>query len=300
MKNANAVTPASLSLIALALMTFTAASSEAFACTLTNVRVEGGQVSLVYDPFAPDGVSASLPVRVETEGDCSGATLEISIQPDAASASPAALILSNGVTTLPVSVQDRSGRSVLTVGGLAPTANRVARIPLGNGQGASSDTLIVALDRGLAAQSGSYDGRANAVVRLANDARTLSAPFDISALVIASVGLAAAGEMRLDVGEIRTGARVQTRFVAYANTDYDLNIRSDNNWTLRSEAGSVPYRLTVSGRDVRRDAVANVEFQRPRADGRRVHELQVTIPETRDPAAGEYRDFITVEISARL
>lgn len=288
--------------LALAMAVF---ATPASACTLAAVSVEGAQVALTYDPFTPAAPSASVPLRIQTSGDCNGRSVEVSVAPDVGNPSPAALQLFNGSHTLPVQIEDRTGRSVLALSNLTFAPNRTARLPIGaNGEVSNSDALTLGIEPGLATQSGEYLGRARVLVRFTDDAHVLAAPFDISAIVIPSVGLAAAGDMRLDLGEVRRGARAQTRFVAYANTDYELNIRSDNGWAIRSGGASgpgIPYALSVSGREVRQDANdAQVPFHRPRSDGRRVHEMVVTVPSAHNALAGEYKDYVTIEISARL
>lgn len=273
-------------------------------CTLESVTIEGARVSVAYDPFSPSGPAEVLPLQIRTSGDCSGRQIEIAVTPESSNPSPTSLLLYNSADTLPLQIEDRNGRSLVALGGLNFAPGRVARMRLtSEGNVTRADALVLGVTPGQAVRSGEYLGRAAALVRLLDSAdEPLAAPFDVVALVSASVGLAAASDLRIDLGELSDGAQSQTRFVVYANTDYELSIRSDNGWRLRqnAEGAGVPYQLSVSGRAAQGAPDTTLAFNRPRSDGRRVHEMNVMLAPPEGAPAGRYHDFITIEISARL
>jgi hypothetical protein len=271
-------------------------------CAVSAVSVEGGDVTLSYDPFTPIGSDVLLVLHAQTAGDCEGQALEIVIAPDLSNPTPTALLLFNGSDSLRLGVFDRNNRPAMAPGGLAFTPGRAARVPLnGAGEVSSADALQLAIEPGQAARAGEYRARARALVRVAGGQDVASVPFDVVASVMPSVGLAAAGDMHLDLGEIDAGASAHTRFVAYANTDYELSVSSDHDWAVIGPNGArVPYDLTISGRPVLHQVSSGLAFGRPTSTGRRVHDMVASVTEFHRAVAGNYIDFVTIEISPRL
>ena len=299
---------------AFAVVTLTGAGATQAECELNSVRVISDGVVLRYDPFDQDDARGEIQIRLGSKDGCANARIEMAITPDTDSIGPSGSLQArdgaNGVN-LQLTSQMGPARIVTDPSNAfsspAP-AGRLSASGVLTGPG-----LRVVTPYGQIVPPGSYRARATLLTR-ALDAdgeatATVETPFYVEIEVQPSFRLAAGVEQqRLFLGELTAGAESQPIiFSAYSNVGYDLRVRSDHRWTMTrngskaESAPSVPYRVAISDRQVRRDgdAASVLRFDQPQR-GRRSHELKaITLPFAPQPA-GSYQDYITIEISPRL
>jgi hypothetical protein len=217
----------------------------------------------------------------------------------------------------PVDPTQSDGTSIRFVGpgGVALTASiSDARGGRGHGRGdffnvkSGAQTFYLTVPFGQIVPPGDYSARILAAARLNNGANTpdSSRPFDAIIRVGAAIGLAPATGTGIDLGTLGDGdhADQPVTFDAYANVPYRLQLRSDYGFVMRrgGVAGAVGPQYSPLLDDVALSgAVAQRDFTTPPNNvWRRRHSLDVQVPSIAGLPAGTYRDYVTVEISARL
>lgn len=299
---------------ALAAATLGGAGAAQAECDLTSVRVISDGVVLRYDPFDQDDARGEIQVRLASNDGCANARIEMAVTPDIDSIGPSgSLQARDGANGVTVQLTSQMGPARIVTdpsnafNSPAP-AGRLSASGVLTGPG-----LRVAASYGQVVPPGRYRARATLLTR-ALDAEgdataTIETPFYVEIEVQPSFRLAAGVEQqRLFLGELTPGAESQPMtFNAYSNVGYDLKVRSDHQWRMTldgsnaADAPSVPYRVAISNRQVRRnsDETSVLRFDQP-SKGRRSHELKATALPFESGRAGSYRDFITIEISPRL
>lgn len=300
--------------VALAAATLAAAGAAQADCDLTSVRVISDGVVLRYDPFDQDDARGEIQVRLAASDGCANARIEMAVTPDIDSIGQSgSLQARDGVHGVTVQLTSQMGPARVVT---EPSSAFNSPAPVGRlsasgvltGQG-----LRVAAPYGQIVPPGRYRARATLLTRALDRegeaTQTVETPFYVEIEVQPSFRLAAGVEQRrLFLGELTAGAESQPMtFNAYSNVGYELKVRSDHRWTMTlngssaDDAPSVPYRVAISDRNVRRDgeAASVLRFDQPR-QGRRSHELKATTLPFAPQPAGAYQDYITIEISPRL
>lgn len=194
----------------------------------------------------------------------------------------------------------KTSRSDIILGGL-PAGRQGRAVPLqiivptewGLKSGFYSEQLLLSLYD----ESGTLRDQATANV-------AINIPAAVSIRIVGAVGNRGGGGARIDLGNISStqdmrsqpfGARI------LSTTAYGVSFRSENSGALLnvSGSGSIPYRLFYEGKLV--DLKGANFFPEPShtpASGD-VRPLQVIVPATNaKPAAGLYRDRVTVQVTA--
>lgn len=294
-------------IILTAALAMSAAATRTSACDISGVNVVGGAIDARYDVFSSADLSA--PVRLTSTGDpdCAGILVRLSVRPDETdpNAATGGLRLSNGTAFLTAEISDQSGRARLSQASSAG-ASPVFRLNAAGGLDAGELTLTMA--RGQRSPPGSFVGRFQLVTEALGDDGDVVSSRAISAVVLVevapSVSLSAAWGAQLDLGEIRSGGRSlkPLGFRAYANTPYEISITSDNNFDLIRESAvagpTIPYVPVLSDTALTSGSERSREFLSPGNAGYRDHSLDVEVPLMEPRAAGDYHDYLTVEIRA--
>lgn len=266
-------------------------------CAVQPPSVQPQSVLVTYDPFDAATSSSDFLIQLETAGCPPSRNLFLELDPVDPTQSDGTSIRfagSGGNSLLAVVSDQRGGQ--------------------GHGRGeffnvtAGAETFYLVIPRGQVVPPGDYRAQVLAAVRLNNgkgepDAST---PFEIVIRVGAAIGLAPASGSGLDLGELSSGDRANApvTFDAYANVPYRLSVRSDFGYVLRrggaGGAGGPAY-LPLLDSGVLPTGSAQRDFEMPPISlWRRRHSLDVQVPSIAGQQAGTYRDFLTVEISARL
>jgi hypothetical protein len=280
-----------------------AASGAAADCTLGQLIAVPGVVSFDYDGFAPSDVSVPVLSTTAASSDCAGrrVSFELRSLDDRSLGFGEGLDLRSGTEILVASV---SGENDITF--------RPDRGPRLDGVGAPPrDGLNVVLPRGQRVSPGVYQGQFRLVAKAfdqrgGEEARSESI-VSVSARVQPSVGLSAAWGTELDLGTITTNGRAITplKFRAYANTRYEIELTSTNDFDLirpgRSVGQPIAYSPILSGQLLSEGAERGADFAAPpSASGFSDHTLDVVVPALALRPAGDYEDEITVTIRPSL
>lgn len=283
------------------------------ACRLTQVTVPG--VSVSYDPFDDTFTPSPVTLAFQTEGDCSGARIEIALAPTPVSPQTGGIArLKNGAGSLGATVVIGGQPREIVAQGAGMSTNPLS-LPIGaTGQVLGDATVALSLEQGQVAPPGHYSATLDLRVRLSGSTSkqpTLSNDLNLSVDVSPSVRLATgSGDLAIDLGELKSGSvGGPVNFDAYANVDYSLIMRSENAFMLRRAgamtAPGVPYTPMISNGAVGATTGPNAAtvrqalFNAP-GDGTRHHALRVKIEPFPSLAAGHYSDVLTLEIRARV
>ena len=279
-------------------------------CTLRQAIVQDRAISADYDGFDTRVSSAPLRLRVQADGDCSGASLEVAFLPERpGDRSGQGALLRHGGETLNLQIVDERGRNLIAqdessafaLAQPVATLNRSGQIDQGR-------RLSAELAPGQITAPGTFSTRLRMLARLRQAGGAIGpvveTALDADIEVDPTVRLVARGATRIELGELAEGKRAPTAtFEALANIAYEIELESDNRWTLQMDGGggAVPYRALVSNREASRspDGSAALEFDRPGPDGIRRHTLDVEVLPFGRQQAGERRDFLTLKISPR-
>lgn len=286
-------------------MSVTATSTSA--CDIGGVNIVGGAIDARYDVFS--SADLSTPIRLTSTGDpdCAGVLVRLRIQPDETdpNAASGGLRLSNGAAFLRADISDRSGRARL---GQASSAGVSPVFRLNATGGLDAGELTLTMPRGQRSPPGSFIGRFQLVTEALGEDGDVVSSQAVSAVVLVevapSVSLSAAWGAQLDLGEIRSGGRSlkPLSFRAYANTPYEISIKSDNKFDLVRESAiagpTIPYVPVLSDTVLPSGSERTREFLSPGNAGYRDHSLDVEVPLMEPRAAGDYHDYLTVEIRA--
>lgn len=289
--------PALAAALSLSLLVASPAAAQGNDCRVDAPEIAPGTVVATYDPFESAVTSVDFAVRIVTAGCPPKRNLFLELDPVDPSQSDGTSIRFTGTngTSLLGSISDaRGGR--------------------GHGRGEffnvteGLQTFYLTVPSGQVVLPGDYRVRLLAGARLNNGANSADAsrPFDMVIRVGAAIGLAPANGAGINLGALVDGDRAEqpVTFDAYANVPYRLRLISDYGYVLRRDgvAGAVGPNYSpilddslVNGAERQRDFATP-----PSSMWRRRHSLDVTVPTIAGQSAGTYRDYITVEISARL
>lgn len=290
-----------------------AALQERSDCSIQRLEIRSNLVSFTYDPFDREADPQAIPLRAVTTG-CENSRVQLVIVPDPDSLSPAGqLQASNGSQSLSVQATlDGAPAAVATSEINAFSTNsRAGRLAGRSGQ-LLGEGLRLSLPQGAEVTPGRYRARATVVARVEGQdpaTQVQSEPFLIDIDVQPSFRIAAGVERaRLWLGELTEGRRSDPlTFLAFSNTRYALKVRSERGGGMtlggssQPNAPSVPYSLSISNRPLAwTNGVGAMEFSEPRLL-LRTHEVVATTGSV-DPnrPAGDYRDWVTIEIAPRI
>lgn len=266
-------------------------------CAVAAPSIQPQTVVVTYDPFDAATANSDFQIRLETSGCPLNRNLFLEIDPVDATQSDGTSIrfAGTGGNSLLAAISDQRG---------------------GQGQGrddffnviAGTATYYLVVPRGQVVPPGDYRAQVRAAVRLNNgkgepEAQT---PFKIVIRVGAAIGLVPAIGRGLDLGELRDGDRADSpvTFDAYANVPYRLTVRSDFGYVLRRggvATSNGPAYLPQLDSDVLATGTPQRDYPIPPSGMfRRRHSLDVQVPSIAGQQAGVYRDYLTVEIGARL
>lgn len=291
-------------------LTFSADAAEA-QCSLKGLQVLSEGVVVSYDPFDRAGDRTQIPLRVTASG-CENARLELTVVPDLDSLSSSGeLRASNGSQSLPVemTLDGAPARIVPNALNAFATTSRPARLSGRSGQ-IEGQGLRIALPYGVEVAPGRYRARANLIGRVLDEDGTpgpeVTTPFFVEVDVQASFRLAAGVERaRLWLGELTEGGRSEPMsFLAFSNTGYALKVRSERGGRMTldgsdsANAPGVPYGLSISGDAVDwTNGIGEQTHARPRRLLRTHNVVATTGPVDVRRPAGDYMDWVTIEIS---
>ncbi len=280
------------------------------ACDIESLTVRGARLNADYDPFSSN--ISELPITLAVRGgeECLGAQIEIAAEPQSiADTDGETLQIGIGRERLRARIVDVRNRSLLARSSADPFGfvQPITRF-LRDDQLIDVSQLALNVAPGQSLPPGEYATRVTFRARARTDdgavGRSASAETDITLRVRPVVRVAPPGRSEINLGELSPGeVSAPTRFTAYANVSYNLLIRSQNGWLLQRTGapGGVAYQLILDrtrAQDRSGDAFSRT-FPRP-TDVRRRHDLQVEITDLEDQPAGEYSDWVTVEITPQF
>jgi hypothetical protein len=279
-------------------------------CRIDTLLLDGGRVSIPYDPFDTGQVRVALPIRI-SGSECESQRVALAVASESSQPLQAGgVVLTSGADRLAVEIVDRTGANRLKTSELDLQGNSAIGRFTGSGSALDEQTLFIQIE------PGQMIGPARYLTRLLLSAQPIAetgargavavTPFDVEVVVEPTLLLGAGSDTTIDLGELSSGeVSPAVRFTAYANTNYELAVRSETGFRLRrGEADTgLLYRPLIGAAEVTIGSQANervARFTRPSAEGRRSHELQVQLAPFTRPPAGEYSDIVTVEIRSRL
>ena len=294
-------------LIAVVVAVVSSSGAARAGCILEGLHLSGGGVMATYDVFSPSDLVAPLRSTEAGKPECANALIQVRIEPDGLASFQRSddLELTNGSQSLSARIADRAGAR--TVNALN-TASQALVFRLNGAGGMSSGDLSLVVPRGQRVAPGSYVANFRIVVESLDDQGAVSnqgETFASAAVYVEpAVGLSASWGTELDLGRLKAGGRAREplAFRAYANAPYEIHLRSDNGFGLvRGEGASksvVPYNPVLSGELLSSGSVRSRSFSTPEKPGYRDHALDIEVPSFPAQPAGEFRDYITVEIRA--
>lgn len=288
--------------LAVAGLLVTAQASKA-ECSLGRPSITGGGIEGRYDGLTAGNSVISTIVRLSGSDDCRLSRVNLSISPD--ESDPGAfggqLVLKSGSDTLVGDLRIARRSSASATQGLSD-GDASRDVVLGATGNLVSEELILTLPAGQMPPPGLYTARVrlNADASADQVARTSGTPVDVRIRVTPFVGLAAASSTTLDLGILQPGGQSDrgVSFRAYANTPYEIEFASDNEWTLqrlRSSSGQIAYEPMLSGSTVGGTPQRSARFERARGSYQ-THEFNARVGEFSRAAAGVYSDWVTIRI----
>jgi len=277
-------------------------------CRLSSFRVANGEVFAQYDPFEASSSPTAVDLDSSGSTDCRNDRVRITLEADPSTpfALDGTIQLRSGGDILQARLGDSNGRPTNS---LFSSGTPSALLRFGASGDVREGDLKLVLPPGQRVPPGIYTARLVATAQVIGDdgerGQTREASFGISVTVRPAVGLAAGTDTTLNLGVLHDGSTASdpVRFLAYANTGYNLRLTSDHDFAMtldgRNNTPRIGYVPVLDRHDVEQGA-PGVAFGEPGSSGFRVHRINVRVPQLARRPAGLYRDFITVEISANI
>lgn len=265
-------------------------------CAVLPSGVTPDPVVVNYDPFGAAAAEANFLVDVRSADCLSSRNIFLGVDSDE-------------VGVVSGSVVHFRGPSGLTIEGVL--SNQAGRNLGGNDAfevKAGPASIYLRVPRGQVVPPGDYVAQLRTVTKLnlGNNSPSQYKKFRAIVRVGVAIGLAPVDGTGIDLGELRGAGQSgqPVTFDAYANVGYRLRLISDYGYILKRDGASqtdgpgyIPLldQLAIPTSGAQRDfALPNGEIPRRR------HSLNVQVPTIDGFVPGMYRDYLTVEISARV